>query len=485
MTMPEIRYVCLSDLHFGQETSLLTNLAKASTAPDPSEPSPVLKGLVDCLKSILKACGPKDGKPTLILNGDVLDLALSPLEEAAMAFERFIELVMAPSAPLFDKIITIAGNHDHHLWQDARDTQYVNYMTSGEFPPGARLPQLWNATNVFVESDPLPSYFLQNLIRRFKLLKDLVVPIAYPTFGLLKPERNRAVIFSHGHYMESIYLLMSDLKTLLLPGRTRPTKVWDIEAENGAWIDFFWSAMGNAGEVGEGIETIYDKLNAPDEVTKLICNFVKTIVAKESGIPDVGLMDKVLFHVFSPLVRFISGRERLKSGEILSEEAEKGLRWFVSGPLLQQIKLEFEERKEILKVDGFPEVTLLFGHTHKPFTRDTKFNGYSGWVHTYNTGGWVVDTLDPEPAHGGAVVLIDENLEAVSVRMYNETGDNQKWQIVAETATRGAQNVTGQLFANVDKLLKTKGPWQTFPDTIAECVSIRREHLRNRVFGSR
>lgn len=481
--MPEIRYVCLSDLHFGQETSLLTNLAKASSEPDAGEASPVLTGLVDCLKGILKACGPKDGLPTLILNGDVLDLALSPTKEAAMAFERFIELVMPAKAPLFDRIVTIAGNHDHHLWLQARDTQYVDYISSNQFPPGKLLPDVWNATNIFVESTPLSSYFLQNLIRRFKHLKDLVVPIAYPTFGLLKPEKNRAVIFNHGHYIESIYLLMSDLKALLMPDRKRPTKAWDIEAENGAWIDFFWSAMGNAGEVGEGIETIYDKLNAPDEVTKLLCNFVKSIAEKESNIPDIGLIDKVLFHALSPLVRFISDRERLKPGGLLSEDAEKGLRWYVSGPLLQQMKAELAQRKEILKVDEFPEVTFVFGHTHKPFTRETRFNGFSGWVHTYNTGGWVVDTLEPEPTHGGAMVLIDENLEAVLVRMYNETGENQKWQVVAETSSRGS-DVSGQLSASVDKLLKTRGPWQTFPDTAAECVSIRREHLRNRVFGS-
>ncbi len=482
--MPEIRYVCLSDLHFGQETSLLTNLATASTQVDASQPSPALKGLVDCLKAILKACGPKNGNPTLILNGDVLDLALSPLKEAAMTFERFIELVMPPEAPLFDKVITIAGNHDHHLWQQARDTQYVDYITSGPFSPGKPLPDLWNATNIFVESNPLSSYFLQNLVRRFDHLQDLVVPIAYPSFGLLKPELSRAVIFNHGHYIESIYLLMSDLKTLLIPHRTRPTKAWDIEEENGAWIDFFWSALGNAGQVGEDVETIYDKLNAPEEVTKLVCNLLKNVIDKQTGIPDLGLIDKALYAIVSPLVGYISDRERLKEGKILSKDAEKGLRWYVSGPLLEQIKVELHERKGILKMDEIPEVTLVFGHTHKPFTRETRFNGFPGWVHTYNTGGWVVDTIDPERTHGGAVVLIDENLEAVSVRMYNETGDNEKWQAFAETSTRGAKT-TGKLFANVEKLLKTKGPWQTLPDTIAESVNIRREHLRNRVFSTR
>ena len=80
----------------------------------------------------------------------------------------------------------------------------------------------------------------------------------------------------------------------------------------------------------------------------------------------------------------------------------------------------------------------------------------------------MVDTLDPEPTHGGAILLIDENIEAVSVRMYNETDENQKWQVVAETSARGS-SVTGQIFSTVDKLLKTKGPWQKLPDTPAKC----------------
>ncbi len=38
----------------------------------------------------------------------------------------------------------------------------------------------------------------------------------------------------------------------------------------------------------------------------------------------------------------------------------------------------------------------------------------------YNTGGWVVETVDPAPVHGGAAVLLNENLDVVSLRMYNE-----------------------------------------------------------------
>jgi hypothetical protein len=51
--MDDIRYVCLSDMHFGAETSLLTNLQVGSDTPDPSGPSPVLKQLVACLRHLI------------------------------------------------------------------------------------------------------------------------------------------------------------------------------------------------------------------------------------------------------------------------------------------------------------------------------------------------------------------------------------------------------------------------------------------------
>jgi len=391
-----------------------------------------------------------------------------------MAFERFIELVMPPYGRLFDKIIIVAGNHDHQLSQSARETQYVNYITSRSFPPGWQLPDVWNATNIFVESNPLPSYFLQNLIRRSKHMKNVVVSIAYPTFGLRNPTLDRAVIFSHGHYIEPIYLLLSHLKALILSNRILPEEIWDIEAENGPWIDFFWSALGEARGIGEGIEIVHNRLNAPDELTRLVVNFAKGAFEKGNGIPDPRLIENVLFRAISPLVRLVGDSERSKSGPVLSTAAERGLRWFMSGPLLAQIK------SELANPELYSEVAFLFGHTHKPFVKDMTFNGFSGWVHVHNTGGWVVDSVETKQSHGGAITLIDERLNAVSVRMYNETHENQKWQIIPQEAARGS-DWDGRLCKALDEILKTRGPWQTFPDVVAEAISVRREHLRNSI----
>ena len=65
----------------------------------------------------------------MILLGDILELALADDNVAAMVFWRFLDLAMPPGRELFEKIIYIPGNHDHHLWESARETQYVlNYL---------------------------------------------------------------------------------------------------------------------------------------------------------------------------------------------------------------------------------------------------------------------------------------------------------------------------------------------------------------------
>jgi hypothetical protein len=53
--MPDIRYVCLSDMHLGADNSVLTNLGAADRRVDPSEPSPSLVRLVECLRELIFA----------------------------------------------------------------------------------------------------------------------------------------------------------------------------------------------------------------------------------------------------------------------------------------------------------------------------------------------------------------------------------------------------------------------------------------------
>ena len=90
--MPDIHYICISDLHLGADNSLLTHLGPKIGDVDPYRPSEVLEELANCLRELVRR-NKGTVKPTLILNGDLLELALAEDNIALMVFERFLELL--------------------------------------------------------------------------------------------------------------------------------------------------------------------------------------------------------------------------------------------------------------------------------------------------------------------------------------------------------------------------------------------------------
>jgi hypothetical protein len=472
--MSDIRYVCISDTHLGEEDSLLTNLKVASTDPDPASASPVMISLVECLRTLLKEnAGPS--KPTLILNGDILELALTTDNQAMMVFERFVEQIMPPGRELFGDIIYIPGNHDHHLWELARETQYISYVKT--LGPGTYLPIPWHTTNMLRGNvtNLVPSYSLSGIVQRYPHLKDFPVTTAYPNLALFLEATRRCIIFHHGHYVESLYRLMTELADLIFPSRRHPENIWDIEAENFAWIDFFWSTMGRSGDVGQDAELIYEKLQDKEQLKKLLYSLAEGL-AKKYDLPGWGdRMEAALAKLaFSALADRVYGTERKQVERLLSGDSEKGLWAYVNGPLKGQIMTE-------LKGNMPSDVSFIFGHTHKPFEEDMNFKGYPDWVNVYNTGGWVVETVDPEPVHGGSVVLVDGDLNAVSLRMYNENNDPAGYAVSLKEAGHAGAS-TSPLYQRLSAFINPSAPpWRDFSEAVARAVRVRAQNLRARI----
>lgn len=471
--MPDIRYVCLSDMHLGSDRGVLTNIQPGSMDIDVTQPGPVMSQLVTCLRELI---GHNEGreKPVLVLNGDILEMALAETNVAAMIFERFIELIFPRDGEaLFDKnILYIPGNHDHHIWENARETQYVNFIAG--IPAGKPLPVPWHTTKMF--SPHLPrGYFLTDLIQRYPNLKDAVISIVYPNYALLSDDGQKCIIFSHGHYVEPLYSLMSVLNTMIFPARKKPSVVWDLEAENFAWIDFFWSTMGRSGSVGEDIGLLYDKLQDEKQIDKLIENFSASLVEEHN---QIKLLEGIEVKALSSLLRFLFGRgaglERHRPDQVLSSAAQEGLQWYMEGPLLEQIRIENDEKIPT-------DITFLFGHTHKPFSQDMQFVGYPLWTKVYNSGGWVVDTVQPRSVYGAAVILIDETLQATSLRMYNRTPSTEGYAVRVEESTHSG--VAHSAFYDRIKTLvqPSSEPWKTFAKTVAEAVNLRVQILEARI----
>ncbi|HEY0545784.1 MAG TPA: metallophosphoesterase [Pyrinomonadaceae bacterium] len=473
--MPDIKYVCLSDMHLGAQNSLLSNLTTDCSDTDPRVASPILVQLIECLRSLISQNESAE-KPTLILNGDILELALTTDNEAAMVFERFIEQIYpAQGERLFQKIIYLPGNHDHHLWETAREAQYIQFITHSDSQkqPGSLLKIPWHTTKMF---DPgyVPATFLEGIIRRYPHLGQEQVYTAYPNYALVKDDS--CALFSHGHFIESMYMMMSDLRCMMFPTQGMPCSVYDIESQNFAWIDFFWSTMGRSGEVGVDVERVYDALQSEKAVKQVVANIAEGL-DKKFDLPGwdwfdkkiiAGLLDFFLFHV--------AHLERADpSSYDLTQAGWQGLRSYLEGAVLNQIKQEKDANIP-------PHFTFVFGHTHTPFQKDLMdLEGYHPGMHIYNTGGWVVDTTKCQEVHGGAVVLLDENLNATSLRMYNEAEHEEDYAVKVEAAAHPNAQPNpfhDRIAALVDS---TKNPWKLFSDLVAKGVPMRYENLKQHI----
>jgi metallophosphoesterase superfamily enzyme len=188
--MPRIKAVCLSDLHLGSESSVLTEVNPETHGPDTGRTSPVLGALVECLKTVLREHDGPDS-PTLVLAGDTVETALSTVNVAGTVFGQFTTLLFDPSEELLShRVIHVPGNHDHHLWETARERQYAAYLP--EVRDCKELTQIpWHATHLFQWKEgvgrnrEVSGHLLTTLIQRTDALADASVVTFYPNLGFL------------------------------------------------------------------------------------------------------------------------------------------------------------------------------------------------------------------------------------------------------------------------------------------------------------
>lgn len=460
-----ITHVCLSDMHFGASTSLLTKLD--GVEPDYQAASPVLEALVPCLRSLTAG---QERKPTLVLAGDIFEMALSRTNEAAMSFDTFVKLAFGgPDGDVFAReIMYVPGNHDHHLWETARETQYVEYTERTPIDRGLLEP--WHTTRLFEPAAPrtwTQSYFIGHLIRRRLPQAGIRVNVAYPNFGLDGGER--CVAFTHGHFIEPIYLAMTRLRDAIFGARDRPMRVYELEAENFAWIDFFWSTMGRSGQVGDAVQKIYEMIGSESGREKLVGILSERITERIDPPWGTGWMVRRI--VQRGLTKAAEqGMERGHVAAPLSPDAREGLVRYIGEPLRMQLQTELKQEQIA------PALTVVFGHTHKPFEEALTVDGYARPVSVLNTGGWVVDSIERNPLHGAALVVVDDDLNVASVRVYNETTDGAG-STVAVAAVDGENALAADLADEIDPAAP---PWSTLSETIVAEVELRASALRAR-----
>ncbi|HWG74830.1 MAG TPA: hypothetical protein VG184_12325 [Acidimicrobiales bacterium] len=464
--MADIRYVVLSDLHFGADNSVLTSVLSEGGGRfqvDPTAPTPLLEGMVAGLREL--TAGQSD-RPTLILAGDVLDLALSPDEVAATAFEGFVDLAFAPADRLFAPVVYyLPGNHDHHLWETAREAQYVAALKG--WPPGKALEAPWHTTRLLPERQPpVTPGLLSAVIGHRTGCGDVSVHVAYPNLALTAGGGRRCRVVSHGHFTEPIYTLMSHLRDLLFPDQRVPgaASIATLEEENFAWIDFFWSTLGRSGQVGVDVGLVYADLTSAAALDALVANLLAGLMAHGKGPAWLRPVEtRVLCAIFKHEVNHLAKSERGTPDVALSARSQVGLRAYLGGPLAGQMRSDLGEVP--------PDVGFIWGHTHKPYVDTWAVDGYPNPVQILNTGGWVVDTAEAVDVQGGGAVLLDDDLNAVLVRFYNQTADGKPAPVKVLSAVAG-NPLFDALAGAIDPAAE---PWCSISAAAASLVSERHQ----------
>jgi UDP-2,3-diacylglucosamine pyrophosphatase LpxH len=464
--LPDVRYVILSDLHFGAENSLLTALNEtAEPCADPTKRSPVLDAFVECLANLISRNEGSD-PPTLVLAGDILELALAEDEVATAVFEQFTDLVIGGHRMFADDIWYVPGNHDHHLWESARERLYADTVRS--LPAEAKFPAPTHATSLFAKPDDpaLEAALLTAVVKRHNPATSSKVRVVYPNLGLATPDHKRVVAIHHGHFIESMYLLMSNLNQLMF-AKPLPKDVAEIEQDNFAWIDFFWSSLGRSGDVGADVNRIYDMLQSEKAVDQLVLTLASAISERAPGGKVRRWVTRgVVRDLFTHVLKRAGRLERHHPTNSLSANAQKGLQVYLEGPLFTQLSGE---------LGSVPETTLVFGHTHKPFESQKEAAGFGQPVRLANTGGWVVDTIDTNPLQGASAILIDENLDVVSVRLYEQQDSASDYAVRFVPVTDPDCDFAKRL----SELVKPDdGCWQNLSKTISVAVPERHAALQ-------
>ncbi|EPG73143.1 hypothetical protein LEP1GSC058_2678 [Leptospira fainei serovar Hurstbridge str. BUT 6] len=500
--MSQIRYIVVSDVHFGAYNSLLTNIEEVPGAtPSKRFPvnalktSPALKNLMESLKKIVTSVNKIGKPPQFILLGDILELALGGMNDAAMTFERFLECAYTTAKPIFsDQLLYIPGNHDHHLWETAREKQYVDYIAA--LKPRDHIADSWHTTKM-VEPDFILSDLLTGILRRNPRLKQAKALIAYPNYEIRTKSSGKSIILSHGNFLENIYSLMSSIQRVLLPEMdavtkskapatfwvklknkfpfqskpepNKPESIYDLERENFAWIDFFWSTLGRSGKVGKGIGLVYDMLQDSKAVGRLSANVSEYLLRNLSILPFLkSLVRHALSFFLQRIILKVGQSERGMSDEVLSQEVIQNLDVYLDTVLPYQWGLE--TKREFPK-----EYSFIFGHTHKPFesySRDLGLDKRSARI--YNTGGWVVDTIKEMRSHGGAILLIDEEMNIVSFHAYKESDLKPSFHRLKDDANPLYDSL-------IQKVDLSSGIFKKLSESFHKEIELRRKMLKTRV----
>jgi len=465
--------LCMSDLHLGAKESLLSNYddIKLRVSDDPGE---VISTLAPALRATVAAISPKE-PVRLVLLGDVLDLGLSGMGDVSRNLLHLLNALFpsgreGDTAPFAGDIVYIPGNHDHHVWRMAQDEQYVGLVE--RIPPEPLKQDILQITPIAQE----PSFacrLVTALMKRVPALSKSVCRVAYPNWAVRNSSGTRAVVMHHGHYLDPTYMALSRLAQWITGSPEGPRSATDIERCNGAWIDFLWSDLGSAGSIAEGADTLYNVMmdaEASHEFAGLLSKRIAAMLASSIGVRSDTKLPYNLTpaSLISAAVDFTAGRtaESQRDGyrNVLSPDTISSLLWYLANPVAQQFKTECDKVPD--------EISFIFGHTHKPFQDQIMAPPYRTLSRIYNTGGWVLDEPTLMPCQGAAAVLVDDDLNVASLRLFDDV-TNDKIPPVRAAGIGGYDDTVNPLLKKANAAVSASAnakAWSKFSEATRKAI---------------
>jgi hypothetical protein len=426
-----IKYVCLSDLHFGADAALMTNAPGSDEAAGTGSNalrSAFCAAFVATLNALkldqsAETVAPSKPLPGLILLGDIFDLSLGTPQSSIDTFDAFVKsLAKAGGHDALGDFIFVPGNHDHELWTVTRYQNMVGRTRADD--------TYQHTTPAFTHPDSLPKAALIDTILRENNFPGATT--FYPNMGMASDKEDdngnktldKIVVLHHGHFIESMYCAMSSLNALLSGGDEIAYDAEDLERLNASWIDFVWSSDGDNGELGRQIGLLHDALMTGGEDLRFDQRLARVLADKLTEtlpIPHTSLAREWIRNAAKAVVDSSLGRygqmERFSYFELLSAASIAGLGTYLADTVMAQVDTELNTDKTKDLAVAQADVSFVFGHTHKPFETRLSVRGLARPAAIYNTGGWDMDTPMFGTLLGAAAVFIDEDLNVASLRL--------------------------------------------------------------------
>lgn len=349
------------------------------------------------------------GIEELIILGDFMDLSLAPLHRAFINAKSFFDDLLSGTPPV-KKIVLVPGNHDHHLFLQVFEDVLARKFLSVDplFLPDAREYQQWlvdqDALLQWVGgSSPFVLTSLNELIPKKpppNLGNEPIIPVEMRYPHVWRKVGNNTYYFTHGHYLEDVFKLISNLFL-------KTDNLGELETFNMALIEGVWYHLGQAGRLSCLVRDFYHKKMDERAIKGKLRQCVDYILSrimpgwlKKCGAERL-LRGFLTCVVAKNMIKWLEKSESQE--ELLRKSLSSGLR----GKGVDDKDVGVAHYIENVLLPLFPEdkgyprpFTFIFGHTHtttggveeqKKVPVKVKEGGRIINFPVENTGAWLVE----------------------------------------------------------------------------------------------